>query len=102
MHDKQVRRRRAVLGVLVGASLILLTAYFGESQNSPLHSVQRGIVERFAGDDGYLPRLGRAGAAARAAGIPVIYVTVGFRPGHPEISARNSTLVIPVRVTPAA
>ena len=25
----------------------------------------------------------------RAAGIPVIYVTVGFRPGHPEISARN-------------
>ncbi len=28
-------------------------------------------------------------AAARAAGIPVIYVTVGFRPGHPEVSARN-------------
>jgi len=26
-------------------SLILLTAYFGESPNSPLHSVQRGIVE---------------------------------------------------------
>jgi nicotinamidase-related amidase len=51
--------------------------------------VQRGIVERFAGDDGYLPRLGRAVAAARAARITVIYVTVGFRPGHPEISARN-------------
>jgi rod shape-determining protein MreC len=34
-----------VLGVLVGASLILLTAYFGESSSSPLHSVQRGIVE---------------------------------------------------------
>ncbi|MGO9751457.1 MAG: rod shape-determining protein MreC [Solirubrobacteraceae bacterium] len=45
MHDKQVRRRRAVLGLLVGASLILLTAYFGESPSSPLHSVQRGIVE---------------------------------------------------------
>jgi rod shape-determining protein MreC len=44
VHDKQVRRRRAVLGLLVGASLILLTAYFGESPNSPLHSVQRGIV----------------------------------------------------------
>jgi rod shape-determining protein MreC len=43
--DKQVRRRRAVLGLLVGVSLILLTAYFGESSNSPLHSVQRGIVE---------------------------------------------------------
>jgi nicotinamidase-related amidase len=51
--------------------------------------VQRGIVERFADDDGYLPRLSRAIAAARAAGIPVVYVTVGFRPGHPEVSASN-------------
>ncbi len=45
MRDKQVRRRRAVLGLLVAVSLILLTAYFGESPSSPLHSVQRGIVE---------------------------------------------------------
>jgi rod shape-determining protein MreC len=45
VHDKQVRRRRALLASLVGVSLILLTAYFGESPNSPLHSVQRGIVE---------------------------------------------------------
>lgn len=45
MHDKQVRRRRAVLALLVGVSLILLTAYFGESADSPLHNVQRGIVE---------------------------------------------------------
>jgi rod shape-determining protein MreC len=45
VHDKQVRRRRAILGLLVGASLILLTAYFGESPSSPLHAVQRGIVE---------------------------------------------------------
>jgi rod shape-determining protein MreC len=45
VHDKQVRRRRAVLGLLVAISLILLTAYFGESPSSPLHSVQRGIVE---------------------------------------------------------
>jgi rod shape-determining protein MreC len=34
-----------VLALLVVVSLILLTAYFGESPNSPLHSVQRGIVE---------------------------------------------------------
>jgi rod shape-determining protein MreC len=34
-----------VLALLVGVSLILLTAYFGESPTSPLHSVQRGIVE---------------------------------------------------------
>ncbi len=45
MHDKQVRRRRAVLGLLVAVSLILLTAYFGASPNSPLHTVQRGIVQ---------------------------------------------------------
>ena len=48
MHDKQVRRRRAVLGLLVAVSLILLTAYFGASPNSPLHSVQRGIVQVFS------------------------------------------------------
>jgi rod shape-determining protein MreC len=44
VHDKVVRRRRAVLGLLVLICLVLLTAYFGESQSSPLHSVQRGIV----------------------------------------------------------
>jgi nicotinamidase-related amidase len=51
--------------------------------------VQRGIVERFADDADYLPRLAGAVAAARAASIPVIYVVVGFRPGYPEVSARN-------------
>jgi rod shape-determining protein MreC len=44
VHDKKVRRRRAVLALLVAISLLLLTAYFGESPGSPLHSVQRGIV----------------------------------------------------------
>jgi rod shape-determining protein MreC len=34
-----------VLGLLVAVSLILLTAYFGASSSSPLHSVQRGIVQ---------------------------------------------------------
>jgi rod shape-determining protein MreC len=37
-----------VLALLVAVSLILLTAYFGESPNSPLHSVQRGIVQVLA------------------------------------------------------
>jgi rod shape-determining protein MreC len=45
VYDKTVRRRRAVLGLLVACSLILLTAYFGESAGSPLHSVQRGFLE---------------------------------------------------------
>jgi nicotinamidase-related amidase len=53
--------------------------------------VQRGIVERFADDPGYLERLADAITAARAAGVPVVYVIIGFRPGHPEISARNRT-----------
>jgi rod shape-determining protein MreC len=44
MHDRAVRRRRAVLVVLVAASLFLLTAYFGESSNGSLHSVQRGVM----------------------------------------------------------
>ncbi len=44
MHDKTARRRRAVLVVLVAFSLILLTAYFGESPNGRLHAVQRGFL----------------------------------------------------------
>ena len=34
-----------MLALLVAVSLILLTAYFGETASSPLHSVQRGVVE---------------------------------------------------------
>jgi rod shape-determining protein MreC len=45
VYDKTVRRRRAVLGLLVACSLILLTAYFGESAGGGLHAVQRGVVE---------------------------------------------------------
>ncbi|HEX2410180.1 MAG TPA: rod shape-determining protein MreC [Solirubrobacteraceae bacterium] len=48
MSDKVVRRRRAVLAVLVLISLCLLTAYFGESSSGSLHSVQRGAMEVFA------------------------------------------------------
>ena len=45
MYDKTVRRRRAVLGLLVACSLILLTAYFGETGSGGLHAVQRGTSE---------------------------------------------------------
>ena len=48
MYDRNVRRRRAVLGLLVAGSLILLTAYFGESAGGPLRSVQRGFLEVLA------------------------------------------------------
>ncbi|MCA1663174.1 MAG: cysteine hydrolase, partial [Myxococcales bacterium] len=30
-------------------------------------------------------------AGAREAALPIIYVVVGFRPGYPELSARNSS-----------
>jgi nicotinamidase-related amidase/tRNA (Thr-GGU) A37 N-methylase len=51
--------------------------------------VQEGIVGRFGDPRDYLDRMSAALAAARAARIPVVYVVVGFRPGHPEVSARN-------------
>ncbi len=50
--------------------------------------VQDTIVARYGGH-GDLGPLRRAVGAARAHGIPVIYVVVGFRPGRPEVSPRN-------------
>jgi rod shape-determining protein MreC len=44
VHDKTIRRRRAVLIALVALSLILLTAYFGEAPGGRLHSVQRDFL----------------------------------------------------------
>ena len=45
MYDRQVRRRRAVLFALVVCCLVLVTAYFGESSNGPLRSIQTGAME---------------------------------------------------------
>ena len=50
--------------------------------------VQQVVVDRYP-DPEYLPRLGKAIDAARAAGIPVVYAVVGFRPNFPEVSPRN-------------
>lgn len=44
MYNKTVRRRRAVLILLVVLSLVLLTAYFGEAPGGHLHAVQRGFL----------------------------------------------------------
>ena len=52
--------------------------------------MQRGIVERFGGGP-VLDRAATAIAAARSAGVPVIYVRVAFRPGVPEVSSRNKS-----------
>lgn len=51
--------------------------------------VQRGIVDRYGTGSGILDRLREVIGAGRSRGIPVIYVGIGFRRGHPEVSANN-------------
>jgi nicotinamidase-related amidase len=52
--------------------------------------VQNGIVGRVGEQsEELLATLGRATAAARSAGVPVIYVRVAFRRGAPEVSPRT-------------
>jgi nicotinamidase-related amidase len=53
--------------------------------------LQEGIVKRIGDAAGYLDRLSAAVSAARGAGVRVIYVVVGFRPGYPEVSERNKS-----------
>ena len=43
MYRKQVRRRRAILVVLVVACLMLISISISEAEDGPLHSVQRGV-----------------------------------------------------------
>lgn len=50
---------------------------------------QVGIVRNFGEDEVFLAAVREAIDTARSAGVPVIFVTVGFRPGHPDISPRN-------------
>jgi nicotinamidase-related amidase len=62
---------------------------------------QRTIVERIAPDPAaLLDRTARLLAAARAAGLRVIFVGVGFREGYPEVSARNQSFAT-IRTTGA-
>jgi rod shape-determining protein MreC len=44
VYRKQVRRRRAVLVLLVVLSLILLSTHFSEGSSGPLHGLQRAIA----------------------------------------------------------
>ena len=55
-----------------------------------LMDFQHGIVERL-GVPSVVGAADRAALAARAAGIPVMFVRVGFRPGYPEVAAANAT-----------
>ena len=52
--------------------------------------LQNAIVARLGDDaDAVLDRAAAAVAAARANGVPVVFVRVAFRPGMPEVSPRN-------------
>jgi len=51
---------------------------------------QHGLVERL-GVPSVVGAADRAALAARAAGIPVMFVRVGFRPGYPEVAEANAT-----------
>lgn len=54
--------------------------------------VQQDVVDLADDGSGYLPRLRRAIDGARAAGIPVIYVVIAIRPGHPDVGAHNKAV----------
>jgi nicotinamidase-related amidase len=63
--------------------------------------VQPGILERAPDPAGYLARVTEAVRAARAHAVPVIHVVVGFRPGMPEVSARNQSFSAVKQQNPA-
>lgn len=63
-------------------------------QNKPntallVMDMQTSVLSRLPNANGVVDAVARAIAHARKNGIPVIYVTVGFRKGAPEISTNN-------------
>jgi nicotinamidase-related amidase len=55
-----------------------------------LMDFQHGVVESL-GAPSVVDAAGRAAAGARAAGVPVMFVRVAFRPGYPEVAPSNAT-----------
>jgi len=51
--------------------------------------MQSAILRQLPQVNELVSKLAKATASARARGIPVIYVVIGFRPGAPEISVNN-------------
>jgi len=48
VYRKQVRRRRAVLVLLIVVALVMISATFSQTQSGPLHTVQQGVASVFA------------------------------------------------------
>ncbi|OBT45032.1 hypothetical protein VE00_04157 [Pseudogymnoascus sp. WSF 3629] len=54
--------------------------------------LQNGILDSVPTASSLLPLYATTIAAARAASIPIIYIKLGFRPHHPDISPLNKML----------
>ena len=54
--------------------------------------LQQGVVATYAADPAFIERVAAVVVEARRAGVPVIHVRVGFRPGVPEASPQNAFL----------
>src|SRR5215831_18876056 len=50
---------------------------------------QAGIVSIYVKENGFIERAASVVNAARKAGMSVVHIQVGFRPGLPEVSRRN-------------
>lgn len=62
--------------------------------------LQTGIVSVYIKDEGFVPRAAGVIEQARRAGITIIHVKVGFRPGLPEVNPRNK-LFANLKASPA-
>jgi nicotinamidase-related amidase len=51
--------------------------------------LQTGVVSVYVKEAGFIPRVAGVLERARAAGLPIIHVKVGFRPDVPEANPRN-------------
>jgi nicotinamidase-related amidase len=85
--------------ILAGRALRRKEAYMGDTfKIDPAHTAvlsmdcQAGIVSIYTKEakDAFLDRAASVLNQARAAGVTIIHVQVGFRPGLPEVSSRNA------------
>jgi nicotinamidase-related amidase len=56
-----------------------------------LMDIQPSVFDRVGAGEPYLDKVVAVQKRAEAAGLLVVLVRIAFRPGHPEISARNKT-----------
>jgi nicotinamidase-related amidase len=81
-------------GLYAQRSLIMADAFTMDPAHTAVLSMdcQAGIVSIYTGEakDAFLLRVASVLNHARATGMTIVHVQVGFRPGLPEISSRNA------------